>query len=382
MKNKKQEQDWDTPSLTLQDAELPSTAGPSYPLRRLEWHGAPIVDVCAVQAEYGHLLVLTADGKLHGIHADTGTVATLCAVELPVLEPGDVHSHFAAQCHRLHASADGQHAAIVVDQGRDGILVQTTSGAVTLHLNGGDYHEDTVPFSACFLRFEGRNVLIHRTAWNRLDAVDVATGQSLTERYIAPYEAGRPPAHYLDYFHGQLRPSPDGSRLFDDGWVWHPVSIPSTWSVTDWLRSNPWESEDGASLVDLVARDDWTTPACWISERHLALWGLGCWDDEEGEESGQGPGVLIVDATRRKPSSHDLWPMADQVGRVTDLFSDGVRLYVSSEMGTTVWDMARREQIAALPGFAARLLDPARHSLLAFVPDSIQELSLPWPVEK
>ena len=49
----------------------------------------------------------------------------------------------------------------------------------TLHLDGGVYHENTVPFSACFVPFQGRDVLVHRTAWNRLDAADPATGKSL-----------------------------------------------------------------------------------------------------------------------------------------------------------------------------------------------------------
>jgi hypothetical protein len=215
--------------------------------------------------------------------------------------PNGENAHFGKPSYRMHASLDGRFAAIVVDQGQFGIVVDVHLGAVTIRLNGGDYHEGTVPFSTCFLRFDERNVLIHRTAWNRLDAADPATGTSLTRRDIdANQEPGDTPAHYLDYFHGQLLPSPDGSRILDDGWVWHPVSIPRVWSVTEWLRNNPWESEDGQSVVDITMRDDWNTPACWISKQHIALWGLANWDEEVFAEKEGGTGLRIYDVTPKK----------------------------------------------------------------------------------
>lgn len=360
-----------------------STDGHEYPLHSMSWCGSPIVDACAVQADYGNLLVLTKDGRLHGVDFDAGVCLDLCAADLPVLADTDDNPCFGAACHRLHASSDGKYAAIVVDRGCEGLVVEVQSGVVTMHLNGGDYHEETVPFSACFLRYEGRNVFIHRTAWNRLDAADPATGESLTDRHIAPYlTAQDQPAHYLDYFHGQLRPSPDGSRLFDDGWCWQPVSIPRTWSVANWLSSNPWESEDGASVVDVTARDDWNTPACWISENHIALWGLADWDHEEFAETGQGPGVRVFDATESKQSSDRRWPMGGVAGRVLDLFSDGEHLYVAAETGTTVWDIASGSQIAGLDGFIARLHDSARRTLVAITSDSIVEFPIPWRAAK
>ena len=252
--------------------------------------------------------------------------------------------------------------------------MEAQSGETTMQLHGGNYHEDTVPFSACFLRFQGRDVFVHRTAWNRVDATDPATGQSLTDRCIAPYEGGgQEPAHYLDYFHGRLLPSPAGSRIFDDGWVWHPVSIPRIWSVTDWLANNPWESEDGASLVDLAMREDWTQPACWIDEQHMALWGAGEWDLDESEEVQRGPGVQIFDLAGAKPSRREWWPIVG-VSRARDLFSDGKRLYIASDSGTTVWDIESRNQVAEFPGFIAKMIHRSRGALVSFGADAIQEI--------
>ncbi|RQP22394.1 hypothetical protein DZC73_22330 [Albitalea terrae] len=347
-------------------------------MRSVTWTGAPILDACAIQARHGHLLVLTADGALTGINVEAGTVACLCTVELHELTAAHDGSHFGAPAHRLHASLDGQYAAVVTDHGRHGTVVDLGSGTVTMRLDGGNYHEDTVPFSACFARFEERNVFIHRSDWNRLDVADPATGRSLTDRHIAPWSStsGRP-EHYLDYFHGRLRLSPKGTRLFDDGWVWQPVAIPRVWSVQDWLGSNPWESEDGASIVELIYRDDWTIPACWINEQHLALWGLADWDEEEFSEAGQGPGVRIIDVTQDKRSPGERWPMEVHAGGVLELFSDGTRLYAATPTGTTVWDIASRTQLAELPGFTARLLHPARNSLVAFGAGQIAELAVP-----
>ncbi len=347
-------------------------------LRSFPWPGDPILDACAVQADYGHLLLLTSNGALHGINVEAGISVLVCKVDLPDIENDDGNSHFGAPRYRLHATPDGTFAAIVVDKGQHGIVVEVQSGAITMHLNGGGYFEETVPFSACFLRFKGSDVFVHRTAWNRLDAADPATAESLTDRYIAPYEvSSERPAHYLDYFHGQLRASPDGSRIFDDGWVWHPISVPRAWSVTAWLGANPWESEDGASIVDLTYRDDWTTPACWINDKHIALWGLAEWNDEECAEAGQGPGVRILDATQNEQSSNARWPMEVNGATVRDLFSDGKRLYVAADSGTTVWDLDTRELIGELPGFTAHLHDLNRGILVAFGSDYITELSIP-----
>lgn len=145
--------------LTIHQTNLQATNGLAYPLRSLAWVDASIIDACVVHAEYGHLLLLTADGALFGINVDTGAKVRLCTTE------------------------------------------------------------------------------------------------------------------------------------------------------TDWLRCNPWESEDGASIVELTMRDDWTTPAGWINERHLALWGLADWDANEFAETGQGPGVRILDVTESKQSQDGRWPM-------------------------------------------------------------------------
>lgn len=361
--------------MMISERSLYATNGHAYPLRTLAWTGAPILDACSINADHGHLLVLTKDGVLCGINLDTGANIELCKIDLPEIAEACDESYFGAPRYRLHVSPDNKYAAIVCDKGQYGLVVEVSSGAVTMHLNGGDYYADTVPFSACFVQYKNRNVLIHRTSWNRLDASDPADGKPLTDRHIAPYESGgEMPEHYLDYFHGQLLASPDGSRIFDDGWFWHPVSIPRAWSITEWLSSNPWESEDGASIVDLSYRDDWNTPACWISEQHIALWGV--WDEEESQDAGQGTGVRIFDVTERTQPSDGQWLLEVHAKSIESMFSDGRCLYIAADTGTTVWDLASRSLIADLPGFTARWHSPARNTLIANDTETITEFPL------
>lgn len=337
----------------------------SYPVRSLAMSGATILDACVVEANFGHLLVLRSDGEICGVNFDNGQVTSLCRVELPSL-PTDVDgNHFGTAIYRLHASASGRFGAVVVDKGRKGLVVDTSCGTITMSLDGGDYYENTVPFSACFLRIAGKEVLVHRTEWNRLEASDPASGKSLTDRYIAPYEAaGERPAHYLDYFHGRLWPNPAGSRLLDDGWVWHPISIPRIWSATEWLCANPWESEDGKSIVELAMRDDWNTPICWISDHRVAMWGIVDGVDPESGEQRKRQGVQICDVTSTQRSSDEKWVM-DLIGVPRDLFSDGKHIFIVDEKSTAVWEISSRSRISILPNFLPRLYDGRRQTLIA-----------------
>lgn len=349
----------------------------AYTLSSLAWTDLPVVDACTVDANYGHLLVLTPNGTLIGVDLDTGVCTELCSVVLPTIPHAEPNRRSWCR-HGLRAASDGRHAAIVVEGGGEGIVVDVLTGRPTMHLDGGDYHEDTVPFSACFVPFQGRDVLVHRTLWNRLDVADPATGAPLTERDTESEESEKVKERHLDYFHGQLLPSPDGSRLVDDGWVWHPVSIPRAWSVSDWLGANPWESECGASAVNLTIRENWNTPVCWVGNQHVALWGLEKWDaEDEDAEPVQGTGVRILDVTESKQSSERRVVMDLDERQVSDTFSDGEYLYVAAVTGTTVWHIASGARIAEVPDFIARLHHRRRGSLVAIRPEAIVEFRLP-----
>jgi hypothetical protein len=165
----------------------------------------------------------------------------------------------------LAVSADGGLAAIANTYGRRGIVVDLIGKRITMEWDRGDYHLEHCKFPMAFVEHGGRQLLVHATAWNRLDVSDPASGRLLTEREPTEFQAGqeRPP-HYLDYFQCSLSVSPGGDWIAGNGWVWHPLGVVTSWSLERWLTENVWESEDGQSKRDLRCVDYyWDGPLCW-----------------------------------------------------------------------------------------------------------------------
>ena len=188
---------------------------------------------------------------------------------------------------------------------------------------------------------------IHRTAWNRLDASDAATGMLLTKRGPTSHGAGEEkPEHYLDYFHGRLVVSPDGRRILDDGWVWHPVGIPTVWDVGRWLDGNVWESEDGPSLMSLAYRDYyWDHGMCWLDADRICLGGIGDDDDRMID------GARIFTAAEPDPSGRLAREQDAFAGPSGDFFADGRRVFSAGDDALTVWDVEAGALVARIEGF-------------------------------
>jgi hypothetical protein len=289
-------------------------------------------------------LLLTEDGQIGRFDADSGEWDLLARAAVPA-EPD--HKPWAGHQlrHRLFADPPGDFAAVVSDYGRHGQVIDLSSGAPTLALDGGSYHQETVPFSLAFAQHKGRAVVIHRTDWNRLDVSDAATGELLTSRRLARYRRGKPlPAHYLDYFHGALHLSPGGRWVADDGWVWAPVGMPVAWNAQTWLHDNVWESEDGPSRRALCWRDyHWDTPMCWTGENLLAVSGIG------GDDQAMLQGVRIFDVSTGAE-------VATFPGPSGALFAAAGRLYSAAPDGLELWDPLTGERTGTIRGFV-----PARH---------------------
>ncbi|MBR7747173.1 hypothetical protein KDM92_11315 [Undibacterium sp. BYS107W] len=344
--------------------------------QKIKWDYAPIADANAVQADYGDLLVLTILGELYGLNLDTGVQTKLCEIVLPEIDHSNDHEHFGISKFRLCSSFDGKCAAVVIDHGQIGLLIETSCGRIITHLNGGNYYEETVPFSACFIHFEGRNLFIHRTDWNRLDVTDPASGEIITNRLIAPYGSQeKRPEHYLDYFHGKIIPSPNNNQLFDDGWVWHPLSVPRTWSIKQWLTTYPWESEDGNSIIDFPLGDNWNLPACWIDDQRIAMWGIPTWDKDEEMEMRQDSGVAIYGLSNSQTTIEKSIPFANK-NKCNYLFSNGRNLYVVTDAGTNIWDINSEQQVCELENFNPQIHNKHTDTLIAFNANSICILPL------
>jgi len=314
----------------------------------------PVVDLAPIAAlDRSAWLLLTEDGTIARFDAEHRQHQRIATSTVPA-EPE--HRPWAGKQlrRRLYASPDGRFAAVVNDFGHHGQVLDLDAGSVTLTLHGGDYHPDTVPFSLALAEHGGRTVVVHRTAWNRLDVSDARTGELLTARDTPGYGPDRErPDHYLDYFHGGLHLSPTGRRVADDGWVWHPVGVPSAWELRRWLDGNVWESEDGETRVNLCYREyHWNIPMCWIGDDLLAVSGIG--DDDLAIL----PGARIFDVT----ADVELIAFPGPRGQ---FFAAGRRLYAADPDGLTVWDPFTGHRTGTVPGFVPTHHHPGAGELAA-----------------
>lgn len=298
-----------------------------------------VISIAPVTARPGVWLLLDSEGTIVRWDTQSGLASPQATSSVPdesSRKPWMQHKAGA----RLESSADGRFAAVVNDFGRHGAIIDLTTAKTTMLLDGGGYHDETVPFSVAFAEHRGRTVVIHRTAWNRLDVSDPATGELLTDRTVGPMErGGARPEHHLDYFHGALLVSPGQRRIADDGWVWSPVGIPTVWSLDRWLGGDVWESEDGPSRCRLTQRlYRWNNPWCWLDGDHIVIGGIG--DDDE--EMLDGVEIYRVDTGARAGMF---------VGPRGQLFAGPRRLYSTSPDGLEVWDPDTGQRTATIPGF-------------------------------
>ncbi|MFD5074747.1 hypothetical protein [Streptomyces sp. NPDC058371] len=308
-------------------------------------------------------LALSEDGTISRWDVAAGSHETVGATTVPAESDREPWNGYELRRH-LHASHDGMFAAVVNDHGLFGEVVDLRTGEITLALDNQGDEEETVPFSLEFTRNGGRCVVIHRTAWNRLDVSDAQTGALLTDRSL-PTRTD-PEAvleHDLDYFHGALYVSPDGKRILDDGWIWQPAGIPAVWDLGQWIEGNVWESEDGPSRVDLCDRwYDWNRAVTWIDSTRVAVEGLGH-DDIDTR-----PGARIFDTSRtgrseppRRPRAVELLAFEGPTGR---FFSDGTRLFSCGDTDLSIWDPTAGKLLGTVPDFSPAHYHPGARQFL------------------
>lgn len=294
-------------------------------------------------------MALNADGDVFNFNADTGQCAQVARSSVPVEIQTESWPKSLRQ--RLHVSNRGEFIAVVNDYGRYGQVIDVRTGKVTLSLDGGDYCQYTVPLSFAFADVNERVIAIHRTAWNRLDLSDAADGSLLSGRGPTSFRSGETrPEHYLDYFHGALHVNPSSTWIVDDGWVWHPVGVPKSWSLEKWFSENVWESEDGPSKKRVCARNYyWDRAVVWLDDTRVVIAGIG------DEDTDMVDGARIFDVTAAGEAGPEWrsdfeWALeitafAGPAGR---FFSDGISLYSSDKDCLSRWrveDGARTGQL-------------------------------------
>lgn len=317
----------------------------------------PILDITPVQSFDRNLWVaVTRAGELLRIDLDERSPSLLC--RLP-----DAAVNLSEQV-SLHVSGDGRFAAVVNTKGRSGVVVDLKVGKAIMSLDRGDYRYQHCTFPVAFCEMAGRLLLIHGTAWNRLDVSDPETGELLTARSPTSYQRDEDrPEHYLDYFHCGLTVSPDQEYIADNGWVWHPVGVVASWSIRRWLRDNVWESEDGGSKKRLCRRNYfWDGPLCWVGGDRLAVWGYG--EDADWLL----PAVRIFDV---KSGQEERW----FPGPKGALVFDGWLYSSDPDAGTTVWDATTGERLLREAAFCPLRYHRGAKSFLTLKPGGLFQVS-------
>ena len=296
-----------------------------------------VLDIAPVnQSSQSVWMVLATNGDIFRFNADTGDCAQVARSSVPA-EPQPQWVTTLRQ--RLHVSNRGEFIAVVNDYGRYGQIIDARTGKITLDLDGGDYHPETVPLSFAFAEAGTDVIAIHRTAWNRLDFSSPANGSLLSERDPTSYQSGEErPDNYLDYFHGGLHVNPSCTRIIDDGWIWHPVGVPQVWSLERWFSENVWESEDGSSKKDICGREYyWDCAITWLDDTRVVIAGIG--DDDADMIDG----ARVFDVTaegKASPGWRSDWEWAREItafaGPAGKFFTDGTSLFSSKE-GLSRW---------------------------------------------
>jgi len=264
----------------------------------------------------------------------------------------------------LRLSRNLRFVVVAEEFGTEGCLFDLRTGEVLKRLTRGDYIVSQCSYPVAFFEFEGTTLLVHGTDWNRLELSDPLTGACLSDRPVPQFEkVGPSPSRCLDYFHSRLTVSPDQKRVFDNGWIWHPLGVPRTWSLEAWVSGNVWESEDGESVRELrTGGHMWDAPMAWLDSETVIVWGLG---EELDEEAPLRPGVRVLDVLSGdeiatidgvQVDPHALSPRnpvcEGWIAFDTWLYA------VSPKSGTTVWDMGARTCLHHDPDFTPRHYHP------------------------
>lgn len=263
------------------------------------------------------------------------TFTPLVSVQMPEDTTRERNNH--GPTPHFHLSPSGRYAALVNDYGRYGAVFDLENARQTMNLERGEHCPETVLFSLAFFACEGRDLVVHATNWNRLEISDPQNGELLTPRAATHYRDKNP--HYLDYFHGALHIAPDGEWIADDGWVWSPAGIVCVWNLKNWLYTNVYESEKGASRRDLnYGWYLWNRPICWLDAHRIAIEGIG---DEEGMTIG---GATVFDARSGEQ-------LAQFAGPSGEFWSDGTRLFSVENDGLHLWDVESGARTGILRDF-------------------------------
>jgi hypothetical protein len=262
----------------------------------------------------------------------------------------------------LICSADGRFLCVGETLNDRCVVYDRQTSRFTLQVQSSNYRSGEAPFSMAFVQEREHTLLIHKTAWNRLDISDPATGALLTTRTFE--ENAQDKSRSPHYFHGQLAVAPDQDYIADASWILGDIGILLTWSGRRWRTENAWEFENGPTKQKLTLRwYFWNAPMCWIDNRTLAVWGYG--EDEQSML----PAVCLYDGTSGKLKD---WFPGPEKG---PLYFDRYLFSASPQHGLSVWNVETGARLHEDKSFSPIAYHPTTKEFFSVLANGTLQLS-------
>jgi hypothetical protein len=287
-------------------------------------------------------ILWTASRRLVTIELPSGRILSRSEpLSLERLPEPEVREHRAPPTVSLQVSLDGRFAALLLEQTRHGVIVETATGGAIAMLDRGTYHPEASRWPFAFYEREGRTLAVHAVDWNCIGVMDVETGTPVT-----PSETDE---QGPDYFLGTLTVSPGGRWLAMAGWVWHPVGALRVFRLDLFLEG---KRKEEIRSKWLNQTDHWDAPNVWLDDERLLAWGLGN-SDRNMVDAG-----VLFDA--EADTIAGLWPALP----CSSLFIDrSAGLVYAGGSSTSVWDAATGERLVDAPDLVTHGFHPsARHT--------------------
>lgn len=233
--------------------------------------------LASVASKNTHQLFIFLDnGELVELNCDTGQLKTLPNIPADlVIREGAI---------QLKISDDNRYCAVTscvyridgYEDSNTGVVLDLTSGHMLKRLDADDHHMALAPFPVAFFNYQTKTCLIFASEWNKLDIMDLPTGEVLSSRDFEqmPEENDDDDIPFTEWS-GALVVSPDNRRVASVGWVWHPIGVAYSFDAKEWIEKNQWEPDQGKSKRSYAIWDYfWDSPLTWIDEKRLCIWGV------------------------------------------------------------------------------------------------------------
>lgn len=158
------------------------------------------------------------------------------------------------------AVSHGRYAVLYGERGKKAVVLK--DGRLVREFDRSSHHAENYdyPVAVCTLP-DGRDVVVHcPDEYNVLQVEELESGRRMT--------AGGREAR--DFFHSQLRISPDGRRILSAGWVWAPFGVARVFDL-EHAATEPAVLDGDGELPMSPGEDAEVVSGCWLDADRVVV---------------------------------------------------------------------------------------------------------------